>query len=533
MDQLVALVALRWKSDLRLFLRGRERAVGLLLAAPGLLFAAAFGSLIAFFGARALESGLPEGTLPILSALATGAGLFWALSPLVAGVAFTEAHDVSRLLHFPLRPSLLVASSLAANLTQPMVLAEIPVLMALSVGLAGAPGLVLALPGLALSFLTVLVAAHAAQVGLTGLARNRRFQDLALAGGLGLAVLMSALPLILFAAGARRLKPAFAFLVDHDPFALSPFAWGARSAVHATRGDLGSAALWALLACGAIAAGVALSAALTVRMSRGELALGSKPKAESRPARQWLGGAWGALVEKDLRLAWRDPALKVALGASLIGPAVMLLVFSGAPAGARPRGLGLLVALSMFVGFGGFSNLFGFERRGVLLLFGFPVDRLAILLAKTAVALVLRLPSLLLVAIAAVFLADLALIPVALAGTLCVALVAGSFDAWLSVLFPMPVPPPGGNPYGGTSAGRGFGAVATSLLTVPLTLMMAAPFLFLAWLPHLLGQYGLFAVSLPLALLGAAGTHAIVVAGAARSLARRERTVIERVLAEV
>ena len=65
----------------------------------------------------------------MLSAAATVVGLLWWLSPLLAGVAFTESHDMSRLLHFPIPLSTLVASSLVANLAQPAVLAELPMLL--------------------------------------------------------------------------------------------------------------------------------------------------------------------------------------------------------------------------------------------------------------------------------------------------------------------------------------------------------------------------------------------------------------------
>ena len=120
MDRLIALVLLRLKLDLRTLSRSRGRALGFLLMAPGLLIFAAAGSFLVFFGVRGLMGAAPETLLPALSAAATMVGLFWVLSPLLTGVAFSEAHDMSRLLHFPIPMATLAASSLVSNLAQPI-----------------------------------------------------------------------------------------------------------------------------------------------------------------------------------------------------------------------------------------------------------------------------------------------------------------------------------------------------------------------------------------------------------------------------
>lgn len=63
-------------------------------------------------------------------------------------------------------------------------------------------------------------------------------------------------------------------------------------------------------------------------------------------------------------------------------------------------------------------------------------------------------------------------------------------------------------------------------------LALCAPFVFLAWLPQLLGQPGLGLATLPLALAGAAAVYAMLVAGAARLFERREPELLERILVE-
>lgn len=186
MDRLIALLLLRWRMELRGLFAARERLLGLLLAVPFSLLLALGGAVFAYFGVRALSAAQPELLPALASGAATAVGLFWALSPLLAGVAFSEAHDVSRLQHFPVPARLLVLSSLLANLTQPLVLAELPIVAALSLALARRAALLpLTFLGVSLSFATILAGAQLAGLALHGLSRNRRLWDLALFFGLG------------------------------------------------------------------------------------------------------------------------------------------------------------------------------------------------------------------------------------------------------------------------------------------------------------------------------------------------------------
>ena len=116
----------------------RSRMLTLLVALPGLAVLSLGGAFVGFAGLRLLERSRPELVLPALSALAAILGLSWVLSPLLAGVAATEAHDLTRLVHYPAPLATLVASSLLANLGQPLVLAQLPPLAAVALALAGA-----------------------------------------------------------------------------------------------------------------------------------------------------------------------------------------------------------------------------------------------------------------------------------------------------------------------------------------------------------------------------------------------------------
>jgi predicted permease len=240
-------------------------------------------------------------------------------------------------------------------------------------------------------------------------------------------------------------------------------------------------------------------------------------------------GPIGALIEKDLRSAWRDPALRTLLLVGVAGPLLLLFLLTQA----GPAGPGALLLLASFVGLSTFGgNALGFERRGIGLLLSFPVPRWRVLVAKNLTMLLLRLPNLSVVAIAALLMAPLPALPAVLVALLATALVAAGADNYLSILFPVPAPAPGQSPHAGASGGRGLAALMVSSLFLTGALVLAAPFLFLAWLPQLLAAPRLAFLALPLSLAGAGAVYAMLVAGAARLFERREPELLERILVE-
>jgi ABC-2 type transport system permease protein len=506
-----------------------ERMIGLLVAMPLLLLMSAFATAAIFLGVRSLATSEPELLLPIASLGATVVGLFWLLSPLLTGVALSETHDVTRLLHFPVPARTLVAASLFANLIQPAVLAKMPIVLGVAIGASpDAAGWLPAVLGVGLSFAFILAADQVATLVLHGLFRNRRARDIGLFVGLGLGFLLSLLPFLFFAAGLPRLGALRRLLLEWDVFLLSPFAWGVRAAVYAGRGDAARFAAHAAAAAIALAACLVVSAALVRRIHRGELDLGGPSSSgQGRPARMPLPGTIGALLEKDLRVAWRDPALKATAVMSLAGP-LLFLFFVFQARGPQGFGRGLLM-VAAFVGASSFGgNAFGMERRGIALLMSLPVERWRMLAAKNVGALILRLPGLLVLAAAALLAAPV-ILPAALAAALVAALVAAGVDNYFSILFPVSVPEPGKS-LGAGGGRRGFAAAAMGALMFTGSLMLAAPFVFLAWLPILLGRPILWLATLPLAIAGAGAVYAMLVAGAAGLLQRREPEVLERML---
>jgi ABC-2 type transport system permease protein len=530
----MALVACRWRMDLRGVLGARERVFGLALLVPGVLIFSAFGSLLVFAVLGGLERTEPGLVLPVASVAATGVGFFWAASPLLSGAVLSEAADVSRLMHFPVPLSVLAVSSLVANLTQPAALAEVPILAAAALAVSG--GSVIRFPaaflGVTMTFVLILASAQVAGLLLHGLSRHRRLHDVLLFMGLGTGLLLGLAPLLLLTSGPGGMATILRALSGADVFAVSPYAWGVRAAIHAGRGQAVPAITYGLLAAVAIVGGMAAIAALVRSVQRGQIAFGGGTVPGTRPSRLGLPGTLGALVEKDIRLAWRDPGLRAVLVMGLAGPILVLFFLSrGGPSLASGAPVLLLAS---FIGVSTFgSNALAMERRGISLLLGFPVDRWRILVGKNLAALVFRVPSLVTLALAALFLAPLVYVPAAMTIAFLTLLLSAGIDNYMSILFPVPAPNVAANPYGpAASRGRGLGAAFIRLALLGSALILSAPFAFLAWLPGLLGRPWLWVVTLPLGLAGSACVYAMLVAGAAVLMQRREPELLERILVE-
>src|SRR5262249_14327893 len=271
----------------------------------------------------------------------------------------------------------------------------------------------------------------------------------------------------------------------------------------------------------------ALAVVLARRIYEGGLDLGG-PVAEGRGARMVLSGPLGALVEKDLRVMWRDPRLKALLFTGLLGPLIPLFFVWRGMRGLSPTALFFIAS---FVGLGTYgANALALERRGLLLLASFPLPRWQILVAKNLGAILLRLPGLLLLIAASLLLVPLLLAPAVATACLATMLLCCGADNFIAILFPVPMPPAGGVPHAG--GGRGLGAAALASLLMVGALAVSAPFVFLAWLPWLLGHPLLAVVTVPLALAGAVAVYGMLVAGAARLFSAREPEFLEAALAE-
>lgn len=530
MDRLIALVGLRLKLELRALFGRRERLLSLLLVLPFLFFGTAVVSVGAFLGVRALDRTEPGLLLPALSAVVTVVGLLWALAPLLSGIALTETHDLTRLLTFPVPFRTLLASSLLANLLEPAALAKLPVVLAACLALqgprAGRPFVLLL--GL-LAFAFMLAAAQTAGLVLHALARNRRLHDRALVIGMALGFLVSLLP-FLFLYGGGRFRAAARGFLALDLFVMSPWAWPLRGAIHLSRGEALPGLLFGGLGLLALGGVVTLNAVVARRLYEGDIELGPARGQKAYGRRFTLPGAWGTLMEKDLRMYWRDPRLKGMLLTSILSPVLLLLLWRGAAG--RPAS-GFLVFLAAFSGLGALGgNAFALERRGLLLLLSFPVDRFEMLVGKNLAAMALRLPSLVALGAVAALLAEPGRLLPLVATALVTLFLGASTDNLLSILYPVPVPEPGRNPHAPLSGSRGLAAAFVTAALMATALALSAPFVFLAFLPALLGEGRLLLLSAPLAVAGALGLYLLLARLTAGFLSRREPELLARVLAE-
>jgi ABC-2 type transport system permease protein len=521
LDRLIAIVALRLRLEARAISGSRGRALGLLVALPALVLFSAFASFAVFTLVRLAARAQPDLLLPALSAVATLFGLSWALSPLVAGIAATESHDLTRLMPYPVPLATLILSTLVANLLQPTVLAQLPPLVALAIALGGVERFLPAFLALGLGLLLVLAAGQTTGLLLHALSRNRRLHDRAIFAGIAAGVLLSLVPVLLLSRGGSFARRVLLALLRHDVFALSPFAWSARAVVHAGRGEGLPFAALSLGVLVALAATLGISTFVARRLYRGEVVSGEAGVGAGARARIRLPGRVGALVEKELRVVWRDPRLKAVSLSGLIGPLLVLfLLGQGSPAGVGP---GQLFAVAQITGLGAIgSNALALERHGLGLLFGFPVDRFTLLLGKNLAFLVLRGPVLVSLALAAVVMGGIGVAPAVVALLLVSHVLASAADNYLMVLFPVAMPAAGRDPNAPTSGTRGLGGAAMGLVAMMAALVASAPFAFLVWLPYLLDRRWLWLPALPLALAGACGVYFMATSGAARLLLRRE-----------
>jgi ABC-2 type transport system permease protein len=413
------------------------------------------------------------------------------------------------------------------------VLALIPPLLLLGLALAGpSPVMLPALLGLALTLALVVASGQLVGVALHALSRNRHLHDRVLFAGLVLGLLLSFLPLVLMSGAGAAIGRVVRELLARDVFALSPYAWGVRAAVHAGRGEADAFLGWAGAAAMGVGAALALSTALLQRMYRGELNVGEAPGKDGvLRSRVLLPGPVGALLEKDLRMVWRDPRQKAVVLTGLLALLVLLVVVWQGSAG-HPRP-GLLLVLASFAGLSTLgSNAFALERRGLALLLGFPVDRFSVFVAKNSSALLLRAPAVVMIAAATALLVGPRFVPAVLVVVWLTQLLGAAADNFLAILFPIPVPPPGGNPNAPSSGARGLAMALATTFAMAAVLTVSFPFAFLVWLPHLLAEHRLWALTLPLTLAGAVAVYGMLTAGAAALLARREPDLLARVLGE-
>ncbi|MFE3107448.1 transporter [Kitasatospora indigofera] len=354
-----ALVSLK----LRLLRNGLRRSPGraavyVLGTAAGLLLAAGLAFGLALLNGRA---GAGDAAVMVTFALVIG----WAAVPLFL-FASDESADPTRLTMLPLRPRPLLCGSVLAALTGPGPAVALVLLTGAAVaGAHGPASAATAVIGVPLTVLSVVTLSRAVAAGNARLLSSRRGKDFAIFGGLLFALLVQVANLSFQSTLGRPGES-----LDLSPFA--PFAAVLRwvppvSALDAARtAGEGHHAL-ALLQ---LAAGAALLALLlrwwlgslqqlmvTADASTLEAARGVGPSGGRSRGWGFLpAGRAGAVMQRHLRYAWREPRAKAAVFTS-IGMTLVLCVLSLVQGWSSVY---LVVMAGMFLGLQ-MVNLFGMD----------------------------------------------------------------------------------------------------------------------------------------------------------------------------
>ncbi|MFJ1753173.1 transporter [Kitasatospora sp. NPDC088134] len=310
-----ALVGLK----LRLLRNGLRRSPGLtagyvLGTCVGLLFGlAAAAGLIALHG-RA-------GAADVAAVLTAGLAVCWAAMPLFF-FSGDESADPTRLTMLPLRPGALLRGTLLGSLIGPGPLVGLLLLAGAAAAAGrGTGSLVVAFPAVPLVLLTLVALTRAVGAGNARVLSSRRGKDFAVFGGLLFAVLAQ-----LGNLGVQSSLNASGRGVDLS--VLHPYGSVLRwvppvSAIDAVRsageGAWAVAALQLALTAGLLA--VLLRwwlRSLQDLMVTGDSStlVETAPAAAGRAARGWRllpGGRVGAVAQRHLRYAWREPRSKAAI----------------------------------------------------------------------------------------------------------------------------------------------------------------------------------------------------------------------------
>lgn len=532
MSRWLAIFRLRLLLEWRALRGVRDRAFGMGLATLVLLGASFVMSFGAYAALRGLVATDPQAAIVVVAALANLFGLSALLGPLFSGIVVAQSHDLAKLRHFPVASGVLALSSLAANLVQPLVLAQIPIFVAVSLALARSSILVpFTALGLSLTYALVLAAAQIGSLASHSLQRSRRYRDLALFGGLTGGLVLSLAPFV-FITNPALARDVFGWVTQSGALVWLPFGWGARAAIHAGQQEYGAFGFLSAASVVAVLAATGVATMLVRGIHGGELDLGSVGGGTARRSLLRLPGVVGALVEKDVRTLRRDPALRASLVSGLVGPILLIYLLLGRGTGGSGRTALLLATFIGASGLGGGS--FGFERGSLAQLLAFPTPRWKVLLAKNISASVFKVPGFLTLAVASVLLAPPAMLPSVAVIAVTALLMAAGVDAYASVRYPWTPSRPGGDPSAHSAAsGAGMSRVVVTLGCFLVALLFSTPFGFLAWFPWLLGRPPLGLVTLPLSLAGALAVYAFLLAGAERLLLRREADLLERVTVDV
>ena len=367
-----------------------EGVAGVVLIAIAIPVGIGFAVAIGFGAYQSVKSG--GGLRSDVGAAAIFFGLWQTWTAVSLTLNDREGLDLRRFLVYPIPPGRVYGMGLATGIVgDPMGLVWGTMLLGVFVGAGLArPGawlLLLAATLAAFAVATVLFVALVQEV-LGLVLSTRRLREWATVFSVVISVGILALLL-------KSTDRPFRALGDLLPSlrVLQWLAWPAAFPAAAARelfaGRIGSSLPWIGGLLAASAATGWLSFRIALRQARGE-GMGGGSGSRSRPASAgtgFLGGRWGALVEKESRYFSRQPLVRVD---ALLGPAIAAVVaWKLEPripleAGEVVRALPLFgVALYTHMLLQPFwLNAFGWERGGARVMFLAPLDLASVLRAK-------------------------------------------------------------------------------------------------------------------------------------------------------
>lgn len=535
-SRLRALLALRARLTWRQYMGERGRIVGVMLVliiVLPLTLGLGVGTAIGYLQ-------LPE-PLPaqLLGVVLVGLWLAWIIIPLAA-FSLNEGMDMTRLLIYPLSRTELTAAMLLGTLFDIPTYFMLPLFLAIVVGWAASPALLLLLPALLIAYGLMVFSSQIVVTALGGVLASRRFRDVFVAVsailGMSCYFVQRAFEMLI----RRFVEPE-----DITSLQLLPaLRWlppgsMAQALVSAADGEWGAALLWLGYGLLWLLALAWVWWQLSTRLITGGgfLLQGRprvRPEERARPrgavrSWRWLPADLQQLIAKEFRLIWRTPQRRVGLLQGFLFPLLMggYAVIGGGLPQEIPPWLGLILPVfALFSAWIGGQNGLGIEGKGLPFVLLTPVSRRRFWLAKGIALFVLTAAPALLVGLAL-----LAIQPSwqSVAGLLAVpgiVLVTLGISNLGSIFFPYPVRTEGrqvrSDTRGGCVAGLGNGVLMPAVIGLaclpPALFLVGAQLLEAPWLGLLGGLFSLVYGTIVFAWVG------VVVAG--RLLVQREAELI-------
>ncbi|MBA3651935.1 MAG: hypothetical protein H0W66_10770 [Chthoniobacterales bacterium] len=434
-DQLKAVLELRWQLTRNQWSRSKS---GLRGAFAGIIvlagcFLAAIAFLAGFFGGSFALRNAPASAVMLVWFLITGGFLMFWFFGLLGELQRSEAIDLQRLMHLPVRlGQIFVFNYLASHLAVSIVLA-LPAMVGLGIGLAlvRGPRFLLLLP-LAVSMILMVSAwTYCLRGWLAALMINPRRRRTILTLATMAIVALAQLPNLYFNvfggrhALHRRGEMPFSSLLVAQKF-IPPF-WGSLSARSLVEGDVVPTLLATAGFLGLTAMGLRRAYSSTVRFYHGvdrakksgrvlAPAPSSASISTSRPSRfmerklPGISEEASAVALASWRAMLRAPEIKMAWGMSfvvtvIVGVSIAVRSHTHLPAAAKPFLMPGLITFSLLTLTQFLSNQFGFDRDGFQTYVLSPLSRRALILGRNlAVVPIVALSSLVWLLLISVFL---------------------------------------------------------------------------------------------------------------------------------